>query len=120
MKRTRRAGGLGLPALAMTMLLMAPLSSAAQDAAKVKRGEEVYAAQKCGVCHAIAGKGGKQNPLDGIGAKRSAADLRKWIVDPVAMTAATKSAKKPPMPNKWASLPAADVDALVAYMQTLK
>jgi hypothetical protein len=24
------------------------------------------------------------------------------------------------MPNKWATLPAADVDALVAYMQSLK
>ncbi len=32
----------------------------------------------------------------------------------------TKSTKKPPMPGKYASLPAADLDALVAYMQSLK
>ena len=34
--------------------------------------------------------------------------------------AKVKSTKKPPMPAKWASLPKADVDALVAYLQTLK
>ena len=48
----------------------------AQDAAQVKKGQEVYAAQKCSVCHAIAGKGGKANPLDGVGAKLSADDIR--------------------------------------------
>jgi hypothetical protein len=36
------------------------------------------------------------------------------------MTAQMKSTKKPPMPAKWANLPAADVDALVAYMMSLK
>ena len=46
-----------------------PGVAAAQDAALVKKGQEVYAAQKCSVCHAIAGKGGKQSPLDGVGAK---------------------------------------------------
>jgi hypothetical protein len=36
------------------------------------------------------------------------------------MAAKTNSAKKPPMPKKWANLPAADLDALVAYMMSLK
>ena len=36
------------------------------------------------------------------------------------MTAKTKSTKKPPMPDKYGSLPAADLDALVAYMASLK
>ena len=85
-----------------------------------KRGQEVYTAQKCQVCHAIAGKGGKASPLDGVGAKLSADDIRAWIVDPIAMAAKTSSTKKPPMPKKWANLPAADLDGLVAYMQSLK
>ena len=34
--------------------------------------------------------------------------------------AKAKSTKKPPMPAKYGSLPAADLDALVAYMQSLK
>jgi mono/diheme cytochrome c family protein len=94
--------------------------AAAQDAAAIKKGQEIYAAQKCSICHSIAGQGSKTNPLDGVGAKLSAADIRQWIVDPVAMTAKVKSTKKPPMPARWAKLPAADLDALVAYMQSLK
>lgn len=92
-------------------------SAAAQDA---KQGEKVYAAQKCNLCHAIAGKGNKTNPLDGVGAKLSADEIRQWITDPVGMTAKAKSTKKPPMPAKYKSLPAADLDGLVAYMQSLK
>jgi mono/diheme cytochrome c family protein len=94
--------------------------AAGQDAAVVKKGEAVYAAQKCQICHSVAGKGSKANPLDGVGAKLSAADIREWIVNPVEMTKTTKSTKKPPMPAKYSSLPAADLDALVAYMQSLK
>ena len=85
-----------------------------------QEGQEVYAAQKCSVCHSIAGKGGKSSPLDGVGAKLSADDIRHWIVDPVEMTKKANSTKKPPMPAKYGKLPAADLDALVAYMQSLK
>ena len=103
------------------MTLMCPVGIAnAQDAATVKKGEAVYAAQKCMVCHAIAGKGGKASPLDGVGAKLSAADIREWIVHPVDMAKKTSSTKKPLMPAKYGTLPASDLDALVAYMQTLK
>ncbi len=100
--------------------MTAAQAAQAQDAAAVKRGQEVYAAQKCQMCHAIAGKGGKANPLDGVAAKLSAADLKLWVTNPTEMSAKAKSTKKPPMPNKYGSLPAADIDALVAYMQTLK
>ncbi len=72
------------------------------------------------VCHSIAGKGSKANPLDGVGAKLSAADIKQWIVNPTEMTAKAKSTKKPPMPAKYGTLPAADIDALVAYMPSLK
>jgi len=91
--------------------------AAGQDAAK---GAQVYAAQKCQVCHSIAGKGGKASPLDGIGGKLSADEIRHWIVDPVDAAAKAKSTKKPPMQNKYSKLPAADIDGLVAYIQTLK
>jgi hypothetical protein len=36
------------------------------------------------------------------------------------MAAKATSTKKPAMPAKYGSLPAADVDALVAYLQSLK
>jgi len=91
--------------------------AAAQDA---KKGAEVYTAQKCSLCHQVAGKGNKMNPLDGVGAKLSAAEIKQWIVNPTEMTAKAKSTKKPPMPNKYASLPAGDLDSLVAYLASLK
>ena len=87
------------------------------DAAK---GKAVYDAQKCSMCHAIAGAGGKTSALDGVGKKLSADDIRAWIVTPKDMEKKTSSTKKPPMPDRYAKLPAADLDALVAYMVSLK
>lgn len=115
---TRDSRTIVLPALLALAGAMAAPVAAGQDA--VKRGQEVYAAQKCQVCHAVAGKGSKANPLDGVGAKLSADDIRQWITHPSEMTTKSKSTKKPPMPNKYGTLPAADIDALVAYLQTLK
>ena len=109
-----------LPLGALMLGLTIPVVGAGQDAALVKKGQDLFAAQKCSTCHSIAGKGGKQSPLDGVGKKLSADDIRAWIVTPTEMTKKTDSKKKPPMPNKWAKMPAADVDALVAYMQSLK
>jgi mono/diheme cytochrome c family protein len=110
---------MGLAMVSVALVVGAGTASA-QDAAQIKKGEQVYAAQKCQICHAIAGKGNKMNPLDGVGTKLSAEDTKKWITHPAEMTAQTKSTKKPPMPAKYATLPAADLDALVAYLQSLK
>ena len=103
--------------LVMAAGLVMARPAAAQDAAK---GQAVYTAQKCQMCHAIAGKGSKSNPLDGVGGKLSAEDIKQWITHPMEAAAKAKSTKKPPMPAKYGSLPAADLDALVAYMQSLK
>jgi mono/diheme cytochrome c family protein len=113
----RSAGRAVLAALAATVLVPGVLS--AQDAAKAKRGEAVYAEQKCSLCHSIAGKGNAKGSLDGVGKKLSAEDIKQWIVNPKEMTAKTKSERKPPM-KAYPNLPPADVDALVAYLQTLK
>jgi len=102
---------------AIALVVALPRPAAAQDA---KKGEAVYAAQKCSMCHSIAGKGGKASALDGVGGKLSADDLRQWIVNPKEAAAKANSTKKPPMPNKYDKLPKADIDALVAYMQSLK
>ena len=92
-------------------------SAAAQDAA---HGAKVYEAQKCSVCHSIAGKGNTKGALDAVGTKLSAAEIREWIVDPAGMTAKSKAARKPAMPAKYGSVPKADLDALVAYLASLK
>jgi mono/diheme cytochrome c family protein len=102
---------------AVTLLALLPaLPVAAQDL-KAK-GEKVYADQKCSVCHSIAGKGNTKGALDDVGSKLSEADIRAWITDAKTMTAKTGASRKPVM--KQYSLPKDDVDALVAYMTSLK
>jgi mono/diheme cytochrome c family protein len=106
-----------LIALGITVCLGLAAGAAAQDA-KVAKGEQLYAAQKCGLCHSIGDKGNKKGPLDDVGARLSHDDLRQWIVDAKGMTLKTKAPRKPEMKNY--PLPKDDVDALVAYMATLK
>ena len=69
------------------------------------------------MCHAIAGKGNAKGPLDGVGTKLPAADIPRGSPMP-RETAKTKAARKPEMKNY--ALPKEDVDALVAYLSTLK
>jgi len=91
-------------------------TASAQD--KVAQGMKIYEAQKCALCHSIADKGNKKGPLDGIGTKMPEADIRAWIVDAKGMTEKTKAPRKPAM--KSYTLSKDDVDALVAYMLSLK
>ena len=102
-------------AVAVMVLGVAAVASA-QDA-KAK-GEKVYADQKCSLCHSIAGKGNAKGALDGIGGKMKADEIREWIVDAKGMTAKTKATRTPEM--KQYTLSKDDVDALVAYLSSLK
>jgi mono/diheme cytochrome c family protein len=95
----------------------AAAAASAQDTAK---GAQVYADQKCGTCHSIAGKGNAKGPLDDVGTKLTAAEIREWIVDPVGMTAKSNAPRKPVMPAKYGSVAKDDLDALVAYLASLK
>jgi mono/diheme cytochrome c family protein len=90
----------------------------ARDAKEVTQGEKLFADQKCTLCHSVGAKGNKKGPLDGVAAKLTADEIREWIVDAKGMTAKTKAERKPPM--KAYALPKDDVDALVAYLATLK
>jgi mono/diheme cytochrome c family protein len=99
------------------MCIIAAAAASAQDAT-VAKGQQVYADQRCGLCHSIGDKGNKKGPLDGVGSKLSAADLRLWMTDAKAMTEKTKATRKPEM--KSYNLPKADLDALIAYMLSLK
>jgi mono/diheme cytochrome c family protein len=94
-------------------------AAAPQDNAAVEHGVKVYAAQKCSVCHSIGGKGKASGPLDGVGSKLSADEIRQWLTHPKEMTEKTKSTRKPIMKD-YSKLPKEDLDALVAYMSSLK
>jgi mono/diheme cytochrome c family protein len=91
----------------------------AQSPDLVAKGQAVYAAQKCSMCHSIEGKGQAKGPLDDIGGKLKADDIREWIVNPAKMTKEHNATRKPAM-KAYANLPKEDLEALVAYMTSLK
>ena len=103
--------------VALAVLCLGVAATASAQDAKAK-GEKVYADQKCSLCHSIAGKGNPKGSLDGVGGKVKPEEIREWIVDPKGMTAKTKATRKPEM--KQYTLSKDDVDALVAYLSSLK
>ena len=105
--------------LVMVGVLGLPPIAVAQDKALIERGVKVYAEQKCSVCHSIDGKGNAKGPLDSVGLKLSADEIREWLVHPAEMTKKTKAERKPAM-RAYPKLAKEDLDALVAYMQSLK
>ena len=90
------------------------------DPAKVAEGKATFEGTKCFLCHGPEGKGDKTGKLSilGVSAKLPEADIRKWITAPAEMTA--KLATKPLLPMKKFDLTDAQVDGLVAYVQSLK
>ena len=103
-----------LYAVALSLGLAVP--ALAQDVRAT--GEKVYAEQKCSVCHAIGGKGNAKGPLDEVGSKRTADEIRAWITDAKGMTAKTKATRKPEM--KAYTLAKDEVDGLVDYLSAMK
>lgn len=94
----------------------------APDPAQVKAGAALYDTLKCATCHAIAGKGNARYPLDGVGAKLSVADIRLWMTSSAEMEAKLKEPPRLKMSTVMRSkkMTDEDVDALVAYMQSLR
>ena len=103
--------------LSMAVVILFSAPTFAQGAAE--KGAAVYAAQKCATCHALDGKGMAKGPLDGIGSKLKADEIRAWIVTPAEMTKKANATRKPPM-KAYASLPKEDLDALVAFLASKK
>src|SRR5690348_551275 len=97
-------------------VFLCAMTASAQD---VAHGKQVFEDSKCGTCHSVAGKGNKKGPLDSVGAKLSAADIRQWITAAPDMAAKAKADRKPPM-MAYTDLSKQEVDDLVAYLQTLK
>ena len=75
----------------------------------VPSGRDLFDKLSCSACHSIAGSGNTSFPLDGIGSRRTASELKKQILSPVAGSA---------MPATTAS--EAEIDSLISYLVTLK
>jgi len=93
----------------------APSISAADSIA----GRAVYVANNCASCHSVAGDGNPRYPLDGVGARRTAAELRAWTIG-----AEVLADSLPPSAFRakqgFQRIEADDMAALVQYLSALK
>jgi mono/diheme cytochrome c family protein len=80
--------------------------------AAADQGKAVFAAQKCSMCHSIAGAGGDK-ALDGVGARLKPDEIRKRLISP-------KGVKPDSAMKAYPNLPEKDIGNLIAYLQTLK
>jgi cytochrome c2 len=94
------------------LVVMGAALTLPQDS-RLKHGREVYATQKCALCHSISGIGGKKMPLDGVGSRLKPDDIEKWILTP-------KEMKDDTTMKAYPNLPKGDLSDLVAYLMTLK
>ncbi len=88
------------------------------DSKRIETGRQLYQQQSCGGCHSIGGQGNPRNPLDGVGKKRTASELRNFITGADTLQGLlTTSIRK--MKQRYTQLSADELDALVIYMQSL-
>lgn len=100
-------------------LLAVSTPALAQTKELAAKGRAVYDAQKCSLCHSIEGKGQAKGPLDDVGNKLKADDVRKWLMDPTQAAKDHNATRKPAM-KAYSKLPKEDLEALIAYMMSLK
>jgi len=89
-------------------------------AQQVERGKAVYAREKCATCHQISRQGNSRFPLDGVASRLTADELRHWMTDTARMEDALPRMPAVRMSARKYHLSAADLDALIAYLATLK
>lgn len=88
------------------------------DPQVVARGRQVFEEQNCMRCHSVAGEGSPRSPLDHSAAELDADQLLAFTIGSEdaadELAPRTLAAKRP-----YQQLPAEDLDALVAYLQSL-
>jgi mono/diheme cytochrome c family protein len=104
--------------LAAAAVVASAARAGAQDKTKIEQGAALFVSQKCTMCHSANGKGNPKGALDGVASKQKVTDLKQWILDPEAMRAKTNATRTPAM--KLIKLSSEQVDALVAYIASLK
>ena len=84
-------------------------ASAAAGSSPEGAGKQAFESYGCSSCHSVAGAGNTSTPLDGIGNKRTAEELKKLIASPPS------GSTMPAM-----DVPEKDLNNLVAYLLALK
>jgi mono/diheme cytochrome c family protein len=108
-----------LVATVIVLTCFGTVAGAAPDLANGK----ALAQKQCMACHSLEGKGNVKGPLEGLGAKLSADEIRQWMVDPKGMTAkanATRTPKMDALPNMLKFPTPEALDDVIAFVASLK
>lgn len=98
---------------------LAPPGTSVPTDSRIEEGKQLFDSLGCMRCHAVAGVGSPRSPLDDVAARRDAQSLRDWIVAD-ARVRDQLSARALASKDDYAKLPAEQIEALVAYLQSLK
>jgi len=85
----------------------------------IERGRAAYAQHNCATCHSIGGTGNPRYPLDGTGDRWEPDELREWIIG-AGIAAEMLSPAIRRRKQRYQSMPAEQLSALVHYMSGLK
>jgi hypothetical protein len=88
-------------------------SKLSRDDIDAELGRTVYDLLRCRTCHSIAGEGNRRNPLDGVGNRLDAEEIREWVLAPGEID---PDIMKP----DFTFLSTDQVNLLVKYIQSLK
>jgi cytochrome c2 len=107
-----------LPILAASAMIAGLSASAARQ--QPDAGRKVYEREKCATCHQIEKRGNTRYPLDGVASRLTSTQLRRWLTHPAEMEAALPRMPALRMSTMKYRLNRQELDALVAYLETLK
>lgn len=100
--------------------VLALTALSAQSQQQVEAGRKIYQSEKCSTCHQVDGQGNRMSPLDGVGRRLSGDEIRRWLTHTEEMENAQPRRPAIRMSSRKYDLSDADLDALVAYLKTLK
>ena len=99
--------------------LAASVAADGADVALLARGRDVVLANDCLMCHSIAGEGSPRSPLDGVGSRLSETEILHFaIADESVQDDLSPRAIK--TKRDYAELPQEDLQAMAAYLASLK
>ena len=90
------------------------------SAAQLEAGRRVYEREKCTECHQIARRGNSRFPLDGVGGRLKPEEIRRWLTHTAQMEDALPRMPPVRMSARKYRLSTTDLNALVAYLGSLK
>jgi mono/diheme cytochrome c family protein len=100
--------------------LRAQDTRSADSGRKIDAGRKIYDSEGCAKCHMVGGQGNRMFPLDNVGARLSAEEIRRWLTNTAQMEDALPRSPAIKMSTRKYDFSDADLDAIVAFLKSLQ